>query len=62
MKNGRLTNSPQRGSKKKGYRLDPGHPNRKGGDPEAGPHINFWDYTKGKRKSGKGIDGAIPIH
>jgi hypothetical protein len=52
--------SPQRGDSKKGYRLDPGHPNRPAGDPERGPHINWWDYTKGKRGAG-GSSGAIPI-
>ncbi|MCR9166598.1 MAG: hypothetical protein NXI35_38400, partial [bacterium] len=52
--------SPQRGTPKKGYRLDPGHPGRPKGDPEAGPHINWWDYTGGKRGSG-GRSGAIPI-
>jgi hypothetical protein len=45
---------------KKGYRLDPSHPNRPVGDPENGPHVNWWDYTKGKRGSG-GESGAIPI-
>ena len=35
--------SPQRGDSKKGYRLDPGHPNRPKGDPESGPHVNWWD-------------------
>ncbi|MCU7850503.1 MAG: hypothetical protein KZQ89_21520, partial [Candidatus Thiodiazotropha sp. (ex Lucinoma kastoroae)] len=40
--------SPQRGDSKKGYRYDrEGHPNSN--DPnEQGPHINYWDYTKGK--------------
>ncbi len=52
--------SPQRGTPKKGYRLDPGHPNRPPGDPENGPHINWWDYTAGKRGSG-GQSGAIPV-
>ncbi len=52
--------SPQRGTPKKGYRLDPGHPGRPKGDPEAGPHINWWDYTGGKRGSG-GRSDAIPI-
>lgn len=28
--------------------------------PEAGPHINWWDYTAGKRGRG-GASGAIPI-
>ena len=52
--------SPQRGDSKKGYRLDPGHPNRPAGDAESGPHVNWWDYTKGKRGAG-GESGAIPI-
>jgi RHS repeat-associated protein len=52
--------SPQRGGPDKGYRLDPGHPNRPPGDPEAGPHFNWWDWTKGKKGSG-GQRGAEPI-
>lgn len=52
--------SPQRGDSRKGYRLDPGHPNRPKGDPEEGPHINWWDYTQGKRGRG-GRSGAVPI-
>ncbi len=52
--------SPQRGDSKKGYRLDPAHPNAQEGTPESQPHINYWDYTKGKRGNG-GIEGAIPI-
>ncbi len=52
--------SPQRGNPKKGVRLDKqGHPKSK--DPnEAGAHINWWDYTKGKRGKG-GNSGAIKI-
>ncbi|MCU7861942.1 MAG: hypothetical protein KZQ86_19430 [Candidatus Thiodiazotropha sp. (ex Lucinoma kastoroae)] len=52
--------SPQRGDSKKGYRYDrEGHPNSN--DPnEQGPHINYWDYTKGKRGKG-GKSGAIPL-
>lgn len=52
--------SPQRGTSQKGYRLDAeGHPNTT--NPfEKGPHINFWDYTKGKRGSG-GKSSAFPI-
>ena len=39
--------------------MDPGHPNAK--DPnETGPHINYWDYSKGKRGKG-GKCGAVPI-
>jgi hypothetical protein len=30
------------------------------GSGEEFPHVNFWDYTNGKRGSG-GISGAIPI-
>lgn len=52
--------SPQRGDNKRGYRLDPAHPNAKEGSPESQPHINYWDYTQGKRGNG-GIEGAIPI-
>ena len=51
--------SPQRGDSKKGYRLDPGHPGKPEGDPEASAHVNWWDYTDGKR-NGKN-SGAIPI-
>jgi RHS repeat-associated protein len=50
----------QKGDSKKGYRLDPSHPNAKAGSGEEYPHVNFWDYTKGKRDKG-GISGAIPI-
>jgi len=53
--------SPQRGDSEKGYRLDPGHPNRPTGDPEGGPHVNWWDYTKSKRKSGGEVSGAFRI-
>lgn len=55
--------SPQRGDSKKGYRLDKqSHPNAKPGSPEAeGPHLNYWDYTEGKRKSGQGVSGAISL-
>lgn len=52
--------SPQRGTPRKGYRLDPPHPNRPKGHPESYPHINYWDYTTGKRGKG-GKSGAIPI-
>jgi RHS repeat-associated protein len=52
--------SPQRGTPEKGYRLDPGHPDRPAGDPETGPHINWWDWTKGKKGKG-GEHGAEPI-
>ena len=52
--------SAQRGNSKKGVRLDKeGHP--KSTDPnEAGPHINWWDYSKGKRGKG-GKSGATKI-
>ena len=53
-------NLPQRGTLKKGYRLDPAHPNAKPGSGEKFPHVNFWDYTNSK-KGGGGISGAIPI-
>jgi len=52
--------SPQRGDANKGYRLDPAHPNAKPGSGEEYPHINWWDYTKGKRGKG-GRSGAEPI-
>lgn len=52
--------SPQRGTSLKGYRLDPAHPGRPFGHPESVPHINYWDFTNGKRGSG-GISDAIPI-
>jgi hypothetical protein len=52
--------SPQRGTAQKGYRLDPPHPNAKPGTPEEGWHINYWDWTKGKKGSG-GDWGAIRI-
>jgi hypothetical protein len=52
--------SPQRGTSKKGYRLDPGHADRPKGHPESGAHINWWDYSEGKRNSG-GRAGAVPI-
>ena len=52
--------SPQRGDSKKGYRYDSeGHP-KSDKLEEQGPHINYWDYTKGKRGRG-GISGAVPI-
>jgi len=53
--------SPQRGDSRKGYRLDPGHPNKPAGHPEAGPHVNWWDYSGGKNKTAGGKKGAIPI-
>jgi RHS repeat-associated protein len=52
--------SPQRGTSIKGYRLDPPHPRAKPGSPETKWHINFWDYTGGKRGAG-GVKDAIPI-
>jgi len=55
--------SAQRGDKTKGYRLDrEGHPNSKI-PAEQGPHINWWDFSKGKWKKGKGKGrkGAEPI-
>ena len=52
--------SSMRGDSKRGYRLDPAHPSAKPGSGEEYPHINYWDYTKGKRGKG-GLDGAVPI-
>jgi len=52
--------SPQRGTSKKGYHLDPAHPNAKPGSGEEFPHVNWWDYTNGKRGSG-GTRGAESI-
>lgn len=52
--------SPQRGDQVKGYRLDPAHPKAKPGTPEEGWHINWWDWTAGKRGAG-GRSGAVPI-
>lgn len=52
--------SPQRGTRQKGYRLDPGHPNRAPDDPESGEHFNWWDWTKGHRGAG-GRRGTVRI-
>jgi len=52
--------SPQRGNSKMGYRLDSPHPKARPGTPECGYHINWWDYTAGKKGSG-GRSGAVPI-
>jgi hypothetical protein len=52
--------SPQAGTPKKGYRLDPPHPGAKPGTAETKHHINWWDYTKGKKGKG-GRTGAVPI-
>jgi RHS repeat-associated protein len=52
--------SPQRGTSMKGYRLDPPHARATPGSPDSKPHINWWDYTGGKRTSG-GRKGSIPI-
>ncbi|MFQ3870764.1 RHS repeat-associated core domain-containing protein, partial [Leptospira kirschneri] len=53
--------SPQAGNSKKGYRLDPPHPDTaKPGSAETGYHFNYWDYSGGKRGNG-GIKDAIPI-
>ncbi len=51
--------SPMRGNSKKGYRLDPPNPNGKGLE-KTNKHVNWWDYTKGKRGKG-GRSGYIPI-
>ena len=51
--------SPQRGDSNKGYRFDPPHntdPNSK----ESSYHINYWNYSNGKRGSG-GVKDAIPV-
>lgn len=40
--------------------FDPAHPNAKLGSGEEYPHINYWDFTKGKRNAG-GISGVEPI-
>jgi RHS repeat-associated protein len=52
--------SPQRGTSKVGYRLDPPHPKAKPGTPEVGWHINWWDYSEGKRGRG-GRSDAVRI-
>jgi RHS repeat-associated protein len=52
--------SPQHGTPKKGYRLDPAHPDAPPGSPESQPHINWWDYTQGKKDKG-GRYGVEPI-
>ena len=55
--------SPQRGDKRKGYRLDnEGHPNSTNPN-ETGPRINWWDYSKGKYNDGRGPGrkDAVPI-
>lgn len=60
MKDGKW-GSPQHGDKTKGYRLDrEGHPNSPN-PSEIGPHINWWDYSQGKRKSGAGKKGSVLI-
>jgi RHS repeat-associated protein len=55
-----LHGAPQAGTPRKGYRMDQGHPSHPTGDPGAGPHFNWWDYTGGKRGSG-GREGTVPI-
>lgn len=61
MKKGNM-GSPQRGTTTRGYRLDnEGHPNSTNPN-EKGPHFNYWDYTVGKRKTGKGVKNAVPIN
>ena len=52
--------SPQAGDSKKGYRLDPAQPNAKPGTAETQTHINWWDYTQGKKNNG-GRSGAVPV-
>jgi RHS repeat-associated protein len=39
---------------------DPSHPGAKEGSPESKTHINWWDWTKGKKSSG-GRWGAEPV-
>ena len=52
--------SPQRGDSKKGVRLDSeGHPKTTNPN-ETGAHINWWDFSKGKRGKG-GKSGATKI-
>ncbi|HRX28164.1 MAG TPA: RHS repeat-associated core domain-containing protein [Saprospiraceae bacterium] len=51
--------SPQRDSGKKGIRLDKeAHPKTTNPN-ENGPHINWWDWTKGNRGKG-GRSDAVP--
>lgn len=52
--------SPQAGDVKKGYRLDPPHDGAAKGGAESKHHINWWDYSGGKRGKG-GRSGAVPI-
>jgi RHS repeat-associated protein len=52
--------SPTAGNEQKGYRLDPAHPDRPKGDKESVPHINYWDWTGGKKGKG-GKYGAEPL-
>jgi len=51
--------SPMRGNSKKGYRLDPPNPRGQGRE-KTNRHVNWWDYTKGKKGKG-GRKGYIPI-
>jgi RHS repeat-associated protein len=52
--------SPQAGTPKTGYRLDPPHPDAKPGTHETGYHFNWWDWTGGKKATG-GRCGAVPV-
>jgi hypothetical protein len=52
--------SPQAGNSLEGYRLDPPHPDARTGSPESGYHLNWGDWTLGKKGKG-GRFGAIPI-
>lgn len=52
--------SPQRGTSKCGYRLDPPHPRAPKGTPESDWHINWWDWTTGKKGRG-GRSDTIPV-
>ncbi|MBL0113097.1 MAG: RHS repeat-associated core domain-containing protein [Saprospiraceae bacterium] len=53
--------SPQRSDGLKGYRLDPGHPDRPAGHSESGPHINYWDKTNGTKRNKGLIEDVVPI-
>ena len=53
-----IAKGPKRGTPKKGYRLDPPH-DKVGA--EKTHHINYWDYTHGKGKTGKAVKGSVPV-
>jgi len=52
--------SPQAGTAKKGYRLDPPHDGVAKGDAESKFHTNWWDYSNGKKGNG-GRNGVVSI-